>query len=665
MFTNRFLFIRRLPTSIIVWRHNLINPVTQISTSHSQELYNWNVAMTQSNKRKTPKNTLVLFDKLITQHPDITPDFITYLLVLSACTRLGNLNEGKRIHEYIQQRWSTTVEKSEEIKIHTCLVQLYATCGDLKTAEEIFYKEHLDQHAIPVNTLIKGYVINNRADLAVQLAERLPKNERNIVTFLLWANAIAQIGDIQMADRIHRELNTLPSSTQAFFAHDRRLINALIDMDGKCGNIVRMEETFKNMKQPDIISFTAMAKAYIVNNLPVKALAVYDHLKHTNQVGCDEVIYLVASNAAGKLGLLSRARSIHNDIISSGISYETNEKILNTLMDTYGKCGDLNSAREIFDKLKIKTKPSISSMINIYGINSHALEAVTLFYEAKNNLSGNIGSILLSVLTACAHGGLIKEAQKIFDDTPNDKRTVKMWNALVDVYGRAGQLSEAHSIIRVFEKTHPRTPVLYISLLAACRIHKNAKLALEIHDELIQSNVPLTDDQRSAIVVLTANVYSSIGDHDRSLHLRQNLYRNKIPKYSGVTWTEINGIMYEFYAQDIRHPRSKEIYEQLEILHEQLIKLGYQPNESVLTKNEINVEWSIYGHSERLAIAFNLISTPPGTTIQLTKNLRMCIDCHEVSKLIARLTQREIIARDKLRIHYFTKDGRCSCDDHF
>ncbi|CAF4994796.1 unnamed protein product, partial [Rotaria magnacalcarata] len=41
-----------------------------------------------------------------------------------------------------------------------------------------------------------------------------------------------------------------------------------------------------------------MAKSYIVNNSPVKALAVYDHLKQTNQVECDEVIYLVASNAA-------------------------------------------------------------------------------------------------------------------------------------------------------------------------------------------------------------------------------------------------------------------------------------------------------------------------------------------------------------------------------
>jgi hypothetical protein len=135
MFTNRFLFIRRFPSSIIVWRHNQINPLTQISTSHSQELYNWNVAMTESNKRKTPKNTLVLFDKLITQHPNITPNFITYLLALSACIRLGNIYEGKRIHEYIRQRWSTTVERNEEIKVHTCLMQLYATCGDLKTGK--------------------------------------------------------------------------------------------------------------------------------------------------------------------------------------------------------------------------------------------------------------------------------------------------------------------------------------------------------------------------------------------------------------------------------------------------------------------------------------------------------------------------------------------------
>jgi hypothetical protein len=35
-------------------------------------------------------------------------------------------------------------------------------------------------------------------------------------------------------------------------------------------------------------------------------------------------------------------------------------------MDTYGKCGDLKSAREIFNQLKIPTKPSISSMSKYY-----------------------------------------------------------------------------------------------------------------------------------------------------------------------------------------------------------------------------------------------------------------------------------------------------------
>jgi len=77
---------------------------------------------------------------------------------------------------------------------------------------------------------MKGYVINNRANLAVQLAEHLPKTERNIVTFLLWANAIAQIGDSKMADQIHTELNSLSSSIQTIFKNDQRFINALIDV---------------------------------------------------------------------------------------------------------------------------------------------------------------------------------------------------------------------------------------------------------------------------------------------------------------------------------------------------------------------------------------------------------------------------------------------------
>lgn len=54
-----------------------------------------------------------------------------------------------------------------------------------------------------------------------------------------------------------------------------------------------------------------------------------------------------------------------------------------------------------------------------------------LFYRMKEKLKGNLDSVFISVLNACAHGGLVQEAQKIFEEIPDQQRTIKMWNTLV------------------------------------------------------------------------------------------------------------------------------------------------------------------------------------------------------------------------------------------
>ncbi|KAJ6913346.1 hypothetical protein NC651_015764 [Populus alba x Populus x berolinensis] len=69
-------------------------------------------------------------------------------------------------------------------------------------------------------------------------------------------------------------------------------------------------------------------------------------------------------------------------------------------------------------------------------------------------------------------------------------------------------------------------------------------------------------------------------------------------------------------------------------------------------------------HSEKLAIAFGLISTAPNDKIRVVKNLRVCGDCHEAIKHISRFTGREIIVRDNNRFHCFN-DGSCSCKDYW
>jgi hypothetical protein len=69
-------------------------------------------------------------------------------------------------------------------------------------------------------------------------------------------------------------------------------------------------------------------------------------------------------------------------------------------------------------------------------------------------------------------------------------------------------------------------------------------------------------------------------------------------------------------------------------------------------------------HSEKLAIAFGLINTAPGTPLRIRKNLRVCKDCHTSAKFISKIVRRAIMVRDANRFHHF-EDGVCSCMDYW
>ena len=102
------------------------------------------------------------------------------------------------------------------------------------------------------------------------------------------------------------------------------------------------------------------------------------------------------------------------------------------------------------------------------------------------------------------------------------------------------------------------------------------------------------------------------------------------------------------------------------MLSKEMEKEGYKPDTSCALHDvdeKIKIE-SLKYHSERLAIAFALISTPEGSPILVMKNLRACTDCHAAIKVISNIVRREITVRDSSRFHHF-KDGICSCGDYW
>lgn len=117
---------------------------------------------------------------------------------------------------------------------------------------------------------------------------------------------------------------------------------------------------------------------------------------------------------------------------------------------------------------------------------------------------------------------------------------------------------------------------------------------------------------------------------------------------------------------DTSHPRKNEIYQELEKLKAELHQAGHKSDTTWVTKNilEEEKEHDLCLHSEKVALAFGMISTPSNTPLLLAQNLRICGDCHSATKLISKIRSRKIIMRDNNCFHHFV-DGECSCNDYW
>ena len=140
----------------------------------------------------------------------------------------------------------------------------------------------------------------------------------------------------------------------------------------------------------------------------------------------------------------------------------------------------------------------------------------------------------------------------------------------------------------------------------------------------------------------------------------------EVKKVIGFFVIELEGAINEFIAGGRTHPLSKEIYAKVDEMLERIRCIGYVPDTdgALHDVEEEERENPLYYHSEKLAIAFGLLKTKPRQTIRISKNLRVCKDCHNASKLISKVFDREIIVRDRNRFHHF-KMGECSCKDYW
>lgn len=460
--------------------------------------------------------------------------------------------------------------------------------------------------------------------------------------------AYAACDKLELAHQLLSEICSFSSNVNS--------ANLLIDSFVKVGEIDTAKKVFNLLPARDVVTWNLIIGGCVKSGLFVEAICMLKEMLGTD-IEPDGFTFASVVTACSKLGALNHGKWVHALMMEKKI--ELNYILSSALVDLYSRCGRIETAKSIFDAAD-KTDVSIwNSMINGLAMHGLAADAVSVFSAMEG---GNIKPdpvTFIGIITACSHCGLVQQGRKYFDLMKKDfsiQPQLEHYGAMVDLFGRAGLLEEANTMISEM----PMEPdvVIWRTLLSACRTHKNSEMG--------ELAVGKMKHLSSGDYVLLSNIYCSTKEWDNAETVRHTMNKKRVHKSIGKSWVELHGAIHHFKAGDRSHPDTEPIYRVLEALSRRSRMEGYVPAPDLVLMDisEEEKEENLNYHSEKLALAFAILKSSPGTEISISKNLRTCLDCHCWIKIVSKVLHRVITVRDRIRFHRFER-GSCSCRDYW
>lgn len=577
------------------------------------------------------------------------PDNFTYPFVLKACGDLSLVEVGRKIHCEI-----VTSGFKSDIYVCNSLLAMYTKFIDMSSAQTLFDRM-LERDLTSWNTMISGYAKNGDPHEALLVFGQMGKIRvrADSTTLLGVLPACADLAALKQGKEIHGSIvrNGMESNNV--------VINSLIDVYCNCNFVVGARQLFEDIVEGDVVSWNSLITGYTRIGDAFESIRLFHRMNYEN-IAPDQVTLIAVLGACNQITALQYGRGLHAYVSKYGFAADV--FVGTALIDMYAKCGSLRCSRHVFDEMPVKNLVSFSAMVAGYGLHGRGMEAVAVFNKMKGRGIRPDEVAFTSVLSACSHAGLVNEGREIFHQIRSEyslNPSVEHYSCMVDLLGRAGHLDEAYEVINKME-VMPNVDV-WATLLSACRVHHNVVLA-----ELAARNAFALNPKGVGLYVSLSNIYAAEKRWDDVEMVRGMVRQRGQKKPPGCSFVELDRSIHRFLVGDKLHPQSELIHSKLGELRKLLKDYGYRPDTSCViydVEDDLK-EQMLWDHSERLAIAFTLLNTGPGITITITKNLRVCGDCHTVTKLISKLVNREIVVRDAHRFHHF-RDGSCSCGDYW
>ncbi|XVF63475.1 hypothetical protein PTKIN_Ptkin09bG0089500 [Pterospermum kingtungense] len=651
----------------------------------------WNSIVAAYMQSRDAKNAVELFRRMASDS-ETRPDVVSLINVLPACASLGASLHGKQLHGFAVRRGLF-----EDVFVGNALIDMYAKCGMMDEANKVFERMKV-KDVVSWNAMVTGYSQVGRFEEALGLFEKMREEniELDVVTWSAVIAGYAQKGHGYEALDVFREMQlsgskpnvvtlvSLLSGCASIVAllqgkeihcyaikcvlnydwndpgEDLMVINGLIDMYAKCKstNVARSMFDLVAPGNRNVVTWTVMIGGYAQHGEANEALKLFSEMfLEDKPVMPNAFTICCALMACAHLAAIRFGTQIHAYILRN--RYESVLLFMeNCLIDMYSKCGDVHAARVVFDDMQHRNSISWTSLLTGYGMHGCGEEAIKVFDDMRAAGFVPDGITFLVVLYACSHSGMIDHGIRFFNNMHSEFSVIpglEHYVCMVDLLGRAGRFG--HALKLIHSMPMEPTSIVWIALLSGCRIHGNVELG-----EYAANQLRELDSENDGSYTLLSNIYANARRWRDVARIRSLMKHSGVKKRPGCSWVQGKKGTATFYVGDRSHPQSEQIYEILADLIQRIKAIGYVP-ETDFALHDVDDEEKddlLFEHSEKLALAYGILVSAPGVPIRISKNLRVCGDCHNAITYISSIIDHEIILRDSSRFHHF-KSGSCSC----
>nr|XP_043631249.1 pentatricopeptide repeat-containing protein At1g20230-like [Erigeron canadensis] len=644
------------------------------------DLHLWTVLISAYTRQGLQKEAINLYTLL--RNKDIKPDKFILLSFVKACATSRDVVEAQRVYKD-----AVTFGFHRDVLLGNAMIDMFGKCKYLEGAKRAF-DELGNRDVISWTSLCSCYVSCGKPRMGIQAFREMGLDgvRPNSVSVSTILPACSDLKCLNLGREIHGFVVKNGIGGNVFTS------SAIVDMYASCLCIKQAELVFNRMVTRDTVSYNGMISAYFENGEAEKAIRMFEKMKNEGSklnyaswnavlCGClqtgrtQQALELLAEmqhtgfspnqitltailTACTNLESLRGGKEIHGYIFRHFFLDDTTA--LTALIFMYAKCGKLEFSRKAFKMMSRKDTVAWNTMINANSMHGNGEEALALFNEMLKSSAKPNAVTFTGVLSGCSHSRLVDQGLSIFNSMSRVhliEPDAEHHSCIVDVLSRAGRLDEAYRFIQ--DMVIQPTASAWGALLGACRVYKNVDLARIAAKRLFE-----IEPHNGGNYVLLSNIFVNAKLWGEASETRKLMRDKGIKKEPGCSWVQVKNKIHTFVVADKNNEHSDAIYKFLSNMSEKMRQAGYLPDTEFALQDldHEEKEGTLCNHCEKLAVAFGLLNMNGESSITVFKNLRICGDCHNAIKYMAKIVGVTIIVRDSLRFHHF-RDGHCSCKD--